>query len=347
VRNGPRERCLSRSATLSCGLLFLAGCAHQAVAPPRPAAAARVWPMAPANPQIRYVGAYPDLDRPPPTMSLWEKIVRAFVGFDEVQSHGPILARPFGVAAVGDRFLVADPDGRQVLDIDWRKNELRRVECPDRPWTMPMAVAATADGTVWVADGTAGVLVRVTPKGCSMIGAGHLERPTGVAVIDGRIYTVDPPRHDVVGFSADGNELVRFGSHGAGTSQFNFPTSIAAGAPGEVLVVDALNFRVARFSTDGRFLGAFGEPGDGGGAFGRPKAVATDGTGRLYVSDAQNDVVIAYDAAGAYRLAFGGSGAAPGALTLPAGLAVGGHHVFVADSQNHRIQIYELLEEAR
>jgi sugar lactone lactonase YvrE len=324
-------------------LLAISACAHAPPAPPTPVIAARVWPDAPASPLIRYVGAFPGADRPGPKPSVWTQIWETILGINERPKSGPVFARPFGVAASGDRFLVADPDAKQVLEIDWRKNELRKLECPDRPWAMPMALAVAQDGTVWVADGSGGVLVHVGEKKCDLVGAGHLERPTGVVLAEGHVYAVDPPKHAVVAFSLEGQELLRFGARGDESGQFNYPTALTLGAPGELLVVDALNFRIARFSTDGRFLGSFGEAGDGNGAFGRPKAVAMDPSGRLYVSDAQNDVVIGYDVGGRYRLAFGGTGDAPGGLTMPAGLAVAGERLFVADSQNHRVQIYELL----
>jgi DNA-binding beta-propeller fold protein YncE len=88
---------------------------------------------------------------------------------------------------------------------------------------------------------------------------------------------------------------------------------------------------------------AFGDAGDGAGSFARPKAVAVDGGGRIYVSDAERDLVAVFDALGRFEYAIGASGSAPGELLLPAGVAVAGGHLFVADSHNGRVQIFELL----
>jgi sugar lactone lactonase YvrE len=215
------------------------------------------------------------------------------------------------------------------------------VECRDLAWLAPMAVAVAPDGTVWVADG--GRVVRVAPDGaCAEIGAGALERPTGLALAGGRLYVVDPPQHRVVAFEASGAEALRFGQLGDGEGDLNFPTALAARPDGTLLVVDALHFRVAHFAADGRFLDAFGRAGDLIGDFGRPKAVAADAAGGAWVSDAQHDAVLAYAPDGVFRFAVGESGAEAGQLLMPAGLALDGGLLYVADAYNHRVQVFQV-----
>ena len=241
-------------------------------------------------------------------------------------------------------FVVADADRSLVLRIHPRAEEAVALECRGRPWKLPLAVAVGPDRSVYVADGGLGLVLRLLADGsCAAIGAGVLERPAGLAFAAGRIYVVDPPKHQISAFSPDGIEQLRFGARGEGKGQLNFPTAIAAGKEDTLLVVDALNYRVVRFGKDGTFLGSFGEPGDGAGAFGRPKGVAVDPRGRVYVSDAQHDVVIVFSAGGSFEVALGGSGQGPGSLTLPAGIAVGDGFLYVADSYNHRVQIFQLL----
>jgi hypothetical protein len=53
--------------------------------------------------------------------------------------------------------------------------------------------------------------------------------------------------------------------------------------------------------------------------------------------------VLRFGADGSYQEAFGALGAAPGWLAAPAGLAVAGEHLYVADSQNRRIQVFAIL----
>jgi DNA-binding beta-propeller fold protein YncE len=321
-------------------LLLVAACGGAAVSS-RPRVE-RVWPPPPAPAAARWLGEYPDPDAAPPRASWWKRAAAAVAGTDGRPAPSrPSLVRPFGLAAVASGFVVADPDARTVSRVSWPDGRATPVRCAGREWAAPLAVAVAADGTLFVADG---LVVRVPPAGaCAVVGAGRLVRASGVALLDGRVYVVDPPRHTVEIYGAEGRHLGAFGTRGdAAGAGLNFPTGIAAAPDGTLLVVDALNFRVSRFTADGRFLASAGEPGDGGGAFGRPKAVAVDAAGRLYVSDAQHDVVVILSATGAFELALGGSGAGPGDLTLPAGVAVSGRLLFVADSYNHRVAVYRM-----
>jgi hypothetical protein len=322
----------------------LAACATGRGAGILPPAAERVWPDPPLAPRARLVAEYPDARRAAGGRGLWRRAFDAVVGVDsaaEATGVDELLVRPFAVAAVRGEVVVADPDAARVLRLDWRSGRAAPVECAGRRWTSPIAVAEGAGGSTLVADGDH--VVRVSGSSCSDFGAGALVRPTGIAVANGRVYVVDPPRHDVVVFDDAGGELLRFGGRGEGEGELNYPTAVAAAPDGALLVVDALNFRVVRFSADGRYLGAFGAAGDGEGAFARPKAVAVDAAGRIYVSDAERDLVAVFDAAGTFEYVLGGSGSAPGELLLPAGVAVAAAHLFVADSQNGRIQVFELL----
>ncbi|HUJ25088.1 MAG TPA: hypothetical protein VLW85_03660 [Myxococcales bacterium] len=320
-------------------LALLASCAH---APPPPPVEARAWPPPPARPRVEFAGSFPGGDAPARTAPMWKRLLDFVVGLDPAKDDAPLLQRPFGIAAAAGGFLVADPDRRAVLRVHLPEGTIEPVECAALPWKMPLAVAGGPDGSLYVADGGAGRVVRIGPDGaCAAIGAGRLERPSGAAFAEGRIYVADPPRHEVVAFSPDGAEALHFGA-----GQLHFPTSIAAAPDQSLMVVDALHFRIVRFRPDGSVAGTFGEAGDGGGAFGRPKCVAVDGAGRTYVSDAQNDVVIVFSKEHAFELALGGSQPAPGSLTLPAGVAVGGDVLYVADTWNHRVQMFRLLPEA-
>ena len=144
-------------------------------------------------------------------------------------------------------------------------------------------------------------------------------------------------------FSAEGAVLARWGVHGAGEGELNFPTALARSPDGTALVVDALNFRIVRLTPDGATAASFGAPGEEGGAFTRPKGVAADSSGRVYVSDAQRDVVLAFDAAGRFEYAAGRTGAGRRRLQHPAGVAVLNDRLFVADSHNGRILVFQIL----
>lgn len=327
-------------------LLLVALAPACATTPPRPLpTAARSWPAPPEPARIRWVGSFPDPSVPPPKPSFWRGVLELIVGLEPEPGRGLHLVRPFGIAAREGHLLVADPDGAQVLELDWSTGALRAIQCP-KEWKMPMAVAVGPAGALFVADAGAHVVVRHSAAGCQELGAGALERPTGVAISGDRLYVVDPPRHAVVGFSLDGREVVRFGVRGEGEAELNFPTAIAATAEGNLMVVDALNFRVVAFSPEGRALAVFGQRGEEPGRLGRPKGIALDRHGRVYVTDAYSDRVQVFSSAGEADFSFDGQDEAAG-FSLPAGIAIDGDALFVADPWGRRIQRFTLLEEAR
>ncbi len=328
-------------ATHSALALALALAASACVTPaPRPAPVPYVaWPAAPAQPRVRLVAILPA----PVRVTRWRRVLDAIVGIEDGPARGPALQRPFGVAvAPGGDVIVADPDLAGVFRL--HGDRMTAITCRGRAWVTPMAAALAQDGALLVADAGAAEIVRVGPDGaCTTMGAGELERPTGVAADAQRIYVTDPPRHEVVVFSPRGAS--RIGRRGDGEGELAFPTAAAIAADGTVLVVDALNFRIVRLSPAGAWVASFGTPGEEGGAFARPKGIAVDGAGKVYVSDAQRDLVLVFGQDGSFEYAIGGTGTEPGSFTHPAGLAVAAGRLYVADSHNRRIQVFEILGE--
>lgn len=328
--------------TIAVILLAASACAHAPVPASPPAEV--VWPAAPAAPRARLAAVVPDRSVRLPPLPLWRRVLRAIVGLETRSREEEAFQRPFAIAVEepsGD-LVVADPDAPAVLRArpGGRPSPIR---CRGREWGAPMALAFSGDGSLFVADAGAGDVVRVSPDGtCVSFGSGALERPTGVAVAGDTVYVTDAPRHEVVVLTSSG-VLSRFGTRGEDEGQLSFPTAIAAAPDGTLLVVDALNFRVARFSRDGRWLGSFGERGEEGGAFARPKCVAVDGGGRIYVSDAQRDLVLVFGENASFEYAIGASGEDRGSFAHPAGIHVRAGKLYVADSFNRRVQVFELL----
>ena len=315
-------------------------CAH-APAAARPAKAAVVWPEPPEPARARLVGVVPDPDAPPPRRPWWA-IAAEWITGGKVGTPREALQRPFGIAVGPDgATYVADPDSAGVYRVR-SDGTLDAIRCRAAEWGAPMAVAL-ADGALWVADAGLAAVARIREADCTLLGVGAFERPTGVAVGADRVFVADPPRHQIVVLAKDGRVVARWGAEGSGDGQFAFPTSLAFAGNGELVVTDALNFRVARLDTEGRWVSAFGAPGETGAGFARPKGIAVDEGGLVYVSDAQRDLVLVFARGGELQYAIGAPGDEPGRFALPSGLAVAAGRLYVADSQNGRIQVFELV----
>jgi DNA-binding beta-propeller fold protein YncE len=293
--------------------------------------------------RARLLAIVPDPGAPAPERSWWVRAIEWITGGTLGGERTAGLERPFGVAVAPDgAVVVADPDAASVVRVrsDGSTDPIR---CTATSWSAPMALAYGSTGALYVADAGLAAILRIVGKECTIIGRGELERPTGLTAGSDRVFVVDPPRHQVLALSLDGQLLSRWGAQGSADGQFAFPSSIASAQADTLLIADALNFRVVRIGTDGRWISSFGSAGEESSSFERPKGVATDPDGRVYVSDAQRDVVLVFSAEGRYEYTIGEPGGGPGQFTLPSGLAVANGRLYVADSQNRRIQVFELL----
>jgi len=114
---------------------------------------------------------------------------------------------------------------------------------------------------------------------------------------------------------------------------------------GRVIVADTLNHRVSVFDREGRPLANFGKLGSGEAELNHPYDVAVDAHGAVFVADTGNDRIVKLDADGKFVKSFGGRGSYPGLFRYPTGLDVHGERVYVADRDNHRIQVFDLAGE--
>lgn len=136
----------------------------------------------------------------------------------------------------------------------------------------------------------------------------------------------------------------KWGSEGATSgkfhSQFNFPRSVAFDSNGVMYVADSYNHRIQKFAY-GYYVGEWGGFGSAPGQFYYPSGVAvTNGGCAIVVSDGLNHRVQKFACDNSrFRLRWGGQGIANGEFNRPRGIALDGSgNVYVADTNNHRIQ---------
>lgn len=300
------------------------------------------WPAPPAEARIRFVRTIsPETVKGRP--SLMKKFWRTIVGSPEPD----YMNQPYGIAVGSDKKVyVADTFGGVIHAYDLAKPGYSALDVKGRSL---VGIAAGA-GRLFVTDSAAGAVMGLDPKGRVLwrldpkFGLG---RPTGIVWGGDRLYVVDTLRHNVIMVSPDGAYLGAIGMQGNGPGQFNFPTNIARDLDGTLYVTDTMNFRVQAFDAEGRFLGLFGKLGDGAGDFDKPKGVALDSDGHIYVVEGVSDVVQIFDQSGRLLLVFGGSGSGDGQFWLPTGITIVNDLVYVADSANRRVQVFEYLRAGR
>lgn len=197
----------------------------------------------------------------------------------------------------------------------------------------------------------------------------------------GEILVADAGHHRIVVFDADGALLLTLGGPGGGRGELRNPSGVAELPSGEILVADTGNDRLQVFSREGksRVMGGPGagagcfrgpaairvtgdwihvaDPGNGriqildldlrprgvvGGetiAVTAPSDLAVGPAGQLAIPDPDLDRVVVIRGE---RVSFLGEyGEAPGFLSRPEGVAFLGERLFVADTENHRIQVFD------
>uniref|UniRef100_A0A8C8GM43 RING-type E3 ubiquitin transferase n=1 Tax=Oncorhynchus tshawytscha TaxID=74940 RepID=A0A8C8GM43_ONCTS len=99
------------------------------------------------------------------------------------------------------------------------------------------------------------------------------------------IIVTDFHNHSVKVYSADGEFLFKFGSHGEGNGQFNAPTGVAVDTNGNVIVADWGNSRIQVFDSAGSFLSYINTSADP--LYG-PQGLTLTSDGHVAVADSGN-----------------------------------------------------------
>jgi len=306
-----------------------------------------VWPAPPERARIKFLGALATEADVEGEISFGESLKQVLFGKEPMG----VLISPYAVAVDEKEMLfVADPAGPTIHRMDLTARTYRQVsELPSGGKLETPVALAVADGLVYVADSSLGVICVFSTEGSFKLSFGGdvLKRPVGVAcgTTPPRVYVADAAQHQVFVFDKLGQPLSVIGQRGSEPGEFNFPTHLWIDKQGKLYVSDTLNYRIQVFSEEGEHLLKFGQQGNRPGYLAHTVGVATDSMGNIYVSDRQFENVQVFDARGQILMSFGEEGSKAGSFWLPAGLWIDGDdRIFVADSFNKRVQVFQLLE---
>ncbi|HUU23140.1 MAG TPA: 6-bladed beta-propeller [Phycisphaerae bacterium] len=319
----------------SCG-----GCAPNEAAEVHP-----VWPLPPAPPRVvhrKNLRGPDDVAKP----GLLEGLGRLITGEPKVS-----LLRPHGVAVEGEKYLyVTDQELQAVMVFDLKSGRSTPIDrAGETYFVSPVGVAACGE-VLAASDSALNAVFLLSPQGTlqrTLAKPGGFQRPTGLAydAARGLLYVVDTLANEVCVFQPGSGKLVRrFGAHGTGPGEFNYPTHVFVDRAGRIFVTDSLNFRVQAFDPEGRFLFHIGKLGDASGHLAVPKGVGVDSFGHVYIVDSYFSTVQVFDQEGNFLLALGGPGEESGRFQVPAGLFVDAdNRIYVCDSFNRRVQLLQYV----
>ena len=181
---------------------------------------------------------------------------------------------------------------------------------------------------------------RVEIIGARGTGPGQFNKPRSVAVdrLD-NLYVVDMTGR-VQKFSPRGQWVT---SWRLPETDLGKPKGMCRDQSGNIVVVEPHYQRVNHFSPEGKLVEQWGTPGRAPGQLTLPRAVAVNSRGDIFVSEYTTvDRVQGFSALGRKPLlCFGAPGTADGEFNRAEGICIGpGDRIFVADSCNHRLQIF-------
>tara|TARA_B100000315_G_scaffold24073_1_gene20825 strand:- start:4822 stop:5724 length:903 start_codon:yes stop_codon:yes gene_type:complete len=170
--------------------------------------------------------------------------------------------------------------------------------------------------------------------------SGGLRSPEGVTSDSrGVIYVTNAQLHNVVMFR-DGKTIGALGSHGVGARQFVRPHDIEFSYDSQLYVADPGNNRIQVMSPSLDVLGTFeGDRTD----FHEPKYIAIDEGNWLYVADQYNHQVKVFNHSRRFlaTIGTGKAGREIGQLNGPEGVEARSGHIWIADTHNDRIVLYQ------
>ena len=195
---------------------------------------------------------------------------------------------------------------------------------------------------------------------------GRFDIPTDLAIDKdtGDVYVVDSENNRVQRFQSDGDfDNLEFGSSNSNDDEYlGTPSAIAVHKKTDyIYVADSSTDSISVFDNDGDFLFSFDDD-DSGDEFKDPSGmVIDDSEDILYVADTGNNRIRMFELTDGdncpsgtdevvndevcFVEEFGSSGSADGRFDEPTGLAFdeGENMLYVADTDNHRIQVFEII----
>lgn len=182
--------------------------------------------------------------------------------------------------------------------------------------------------------------------------ANHLQQPIGVLALGGRVFVTDAKLGQVFVFTQKGRLITSFG-----TGKLKNPLYMAQNPKnGRVYVSDRGLRKLLMFSPDGKYLGEF-DPKlpkkelpkfETNGVQWLPIAVAFAPDGTLYVTEILNGHrMLIFGPDGKFKRSVGTAGLAfkadelPKYFQFPNSIKVVGNEVWVVDSNNRRVQVFD------
>ena len=259
------------------------------------------------------------------------------------------LRHPYSVAFDTEQHLLVTESGGQAVKV-FKKDgpSMEMKEFAKHKIESPTGLALDTDGNIYIANVSSHTVSKYNREGqcIKVVGregsrSGEFSHPSGLAVIDQKLYICDRNNSRIQVFSCDLEFLQSFGSHGTQNGELHWPYEVVEGEGGLVYVTDCDNDRVQTFDREGHFVHAFNTRGGGRSSLKRPVGACLGRDHLLYVTEYTHHCVSVFHPDGEYIGSFGNYGCKKGDFCYPVGITIDlDGFVYVCDQGNNRIQVF-------
>jgi len=256
------------------------------------------------------------------------------------------------------RVIVTDPPAHAVHIFDFQKKKYFRIQGGDgKRLQTPRAVAVDREDNIYVTDSGLGMVLVYDSRGNFLRwfgennGEGLFDEPDSIAIDSktGHIFVSDSQRHLIFELDSNGNVLMRFG--GAGERSDGLVKRAGAGEAlrdfalegDELVLADGSACTLSIFNLRGKLNRQIEILGGRCLLRPRPVSLDVDAEGNIYLCDTSFNTVRVYNHDGEFLFAFGRAGTMRGEFNSPTAVRVDSKGlIYVADSRNHRVQVFEI-----
>lgn len=248
---------------------------------------------------------------------------------------------PVSVGGVNNFLYIVDAGNRVVFRYDLITKKIEPIENVGLQFRGDLGnIFVKKDGSFLIVDSVGKKVFYFDEKGVllnTFSDPANLSIPVDVWVDEttDEVYVADGAYSRIVIFNQFGKAIRAIGQRGTGPGKFRAITGMTFGNDG-LYVTDRLELPIQVISKEGIFKYSFGERLQ---TF--PTAIAVDEHQLVFVSDKSDNTIRIYEN-GAVIATVGGGGAAPGRFRLISDLWVNGEFLYVADSQNRRVQVFRI-----
>ncbi len=166
--------------------------------------------------------------------------------------------------------------------------------------------------------------------------------PDGVDISrHGELFICDQEHDRILKLNIRGEPDVSFGDFNSGEGQLQLPAKIEISPADLVYVSDQPANEIVVFDYYGNYLSRFGKE-----VLNQPNGLTWSADGKLYVANPGNHRVVMFNKEHQLIFSWGERGEKAGAFNLPVDVAIFKNQIYVLDSGNRRIQVFELQEKA-